>query len=447
VHEGRGPLPGWLGHVAGATIVLATLLNGAGPYTRRVGATDLDAYSAYWDQRCGPRGVKPIWLGLGRECVEPERWWPRGIGTYIRRVAPYEWPLKLVKDVVVLALILVGVTGAGRLRAAIPGPKIARAALGLAAYVTGSALLTAPRDPLMAISGIRSFTFLAVALCWAGVATPRLLLAIARWCLALMLIQCALIPWEMLDGVKDRATLWLPLRAAGTLVNPNTLGVVAVFILAFALSFEPRGRLWAAYWSAAVVLVASAGSGVGWFALVLLAAATALDRVDLSPVVKMCGLAAVGLLCVSMIADLTGRRDILFSVTDGRWNAFRDALRQDATSLLFGSSLGAGTNTAVTLGRSTLSADSTVTMLIRQIGFLGLALFIVALTQIGYRHRPTRPLLLVFLLSIAAANVMETFPANVLLGLALADGLGHARGSTESSQGPPAAAPVGCSPT
>jgi hypothetical protein len=428
-------------------IVLATLLNGAGPYARRVGATDLDAYSAYWDQRCGPRGVQPMWFGLGRECVEPERWWPRDIGTYIRRVDPYEWPLKLAKDLVVLALIVVGVPAAGGLRAAIRVPMVTRTALWLALYVTGSALLTAQRDPVMAVAGMRSFGFLAVALCWAGVATSRFLVAIARWCLALLVIQCALIPWEMLDGVKDRATLWLPLRAAGTLVNPNSLGVVAVFVLAFALSFEPRGRLRVAYWIAAVVLVASAGSGVGWFGLVLLAAATALDRVELSPIVKMFGLIAVGLMCVSMIADLTGRRDILFSVTDGRWNAFRDALRQDAASLLFGSSLGAGTNTAATLGRPALSADSTVTMLIRQIGFLGLALFVVALTQIGYGHRPARPLLLVFLLSVAAANVMETFPANVLLGLTLAGGLGRAPESTDSSQGPSPGAPVGRSLT
>lgn len=424
MNHGGATRPDWLGHAVGAALLTATVLNGLGPYARRVGAIERSSYERYWDERCGPPGVKPVWLGLGRRCVSPERWWQRSVGTYVRTVHDYEWPLKATKDVVVLTLMVFGAAwlvgqrslGVGWSRTFLP--------MALGAYVIGSSgVVLARDDPFLALAGLRSFGFLPLALLWASVVTRGCLEKVSRWCVALACVQCALIPWEVLDGIKDKATVWLPLRVAGTMVNPNTLGLVAVCMMGFALSFRPGRGSVVVLWATTLVLVACAGSGVGWFVIVIVTVARLLERVRASVLTKLLGTLALGLLCLSAISFLTGRRDILFSLVDGRLDAFREVIRQDVPALVLGNGLGAGTNAAATFGRFARPSDSTVTMLLQQGGLVGLTLFYATLVQAWYRDRTARPFFLSILVASPAANVIESFPVNLLLGLGLAASL------------------------
>src|SRR5438477_3412402 len=103
-----------LGQAVGAALVVATLLNGSCAFAKRVGLVQREDYDRYWVDRCGPQGVKPRWLGLGRECVVQRKWSPfdpvkTSLTEYVTAARRAEWPLKAVKDVVVLAMVGLGV--------------------------------------------------------------------------------------------------------------------------------------------------------------------------------------------------------------------------------------------------------------------------------------------------------------------------------------------------
>src|SRR4051812_31902076 len=101
-----------IGHAVGVLLLLATVVNGAGPYLKRLGVLERGAYDRYWRERCGPQGVKPVWWGFGRGCVatgtaaavfgQPS-WAPAPAG-----VDQGDWPLKVVKDAVLAGLLAVG---------------------------------------------------------------------------------------------------------------------------------------------------------------------------------------------------------------------------------------------------------------------------------------------------------------------------------------------------
>src|SRR5713101_10120989 len=106
-------MPRSLGHVVGAGLLAATLLNGLGAYAKRVGAIERQAYEHYWVLRCGVGGVSERWFGLGRRCAVPEplegytmRRPP--LAAYVFAVQGYEWPMKAAKDAVMLGLAGIG---------------------------------------------------------------------------------------------------------------------------------------------------------------------------------------------------------------------------------------------------------------------------------------------------------------------------------------------------
>ena len=73
------------------------------------------------------------------------------------------------------------------------------------------------------------------------------------------------------------------------------------------------------------------------------------------------------------------------------------------------------------------SADSTVTVLLTQLGITGVILFYGILVW-AYRRDPrARPVYLVFAITSLTINITEVFPVNFLLGLALAGTLSLSR--------------------
>jgi hypothetical protein len=309
-------------NILGAAILGATLLNGVGPFLRRVGLVERDAYERYWAFRCGPEGTRAAWLGIGRRCVVPEAWTlekrrQRPFTAYVLSTQPLEYPLKAAKDLVLVGAFALALTLRNCHAAfSVAWQKcwplwglllliLARAAIALAAGAG---------PPLFA--GLRSLAFLPLTLAWTPVRLP--LGRVAAWCCALALVEVALLPWDQLYGVTDRPTSWLWTRTAGTLVHPNTLGVLAVVAVGFVTSFAESRKLAALTWGAGACLVMLSASGAGWVILPLFAAAHVTSRIGLSALTKALILAAMLLFLLTGLPLVTGRYDVLLSVTEGR---------------------------------------------------------------------------------------------------------------------------------
>jgi hypothetical protein len=418
----------WIGHGVGAALFLATVLNGAAAYAKRLGLIERESYERYWAYRCGEQGTKPLVWGLGRQCVVPEAQAPverrarRHLYTaYVVAVRQYERPLKLAKDAVFLTMILLGVAFSVRRW---DGPPIEAWPLwGLLASVLVWTVVALGRGDIgLTLAGLRSFSFLPVALLWAPLASVAVLERIVYWCLALALVQCALVSGEVLWGVSSlQIGSWLRIRPAGTLVHPNTLGAFAAIVMGLGLSFSKSRTAVVLLWVAAVVLVAAAGSGLGWVTLVVLAFTRLAALLRLSAPVTVSAATALTVFCLSALSFLTGRPEVLVSATGARLEALQHAVQQDAMVLMLGQGLGIGTNAAATSFKSPeLPSDSTVAMLLRQTGLLGLALFYLGLVFAWHKDRIERPFLLAVLLSSLALSITEAFPVNAILGLALA---------------------------
>lgn len=415
----------WIGHLVGSALLIAAVLNGAGAFAKRVGVCDRTAYERYWIDRCDSKGTEPVWAGLGRRCASPG--WishpSRRSGTeYVVAVRPWEWPMKLVKDIVTLGMIGYGVLSACRRRGRGDFWR-RRWLLGLLGiHVFALAIAGAVEgEPLRVLAGLRSFGYLPVALLWAPLLSRDQLEIVASWLLALLCIQCALVPWELLYGITDRP-FFTSIRTAGTLVHPNSLGALAVSVLGFGLSYARGRRQVVLLWLVTLVLVAAAGSGIGWVALGMLAFVRVMRPVVVSPMVKVAGAIAVMALLLSTLTTLTGRPDILASVVEGRLMTLRRIAQQSPAALMLGTGIGRGTNTATTaLGQTARPLDSTVAVLVVQGGLIALILFYAALLQAWWRHRGY--VLLSILVVSFAANILETFPIGMLMGIALARSL------------------------
>jgi hypothetical protein len=424
----------WLGHALGAALVAATILNGLGPFAKRVGLIERDAYQLYWRQRCGSAGVRAVWLGLGRMCVAPEAWSPpaprqRSLAAYVFAVERYEWPLKLSKDLVLAGLVAFGLWSSLTDKSSPVTWRHVLLPAALLAYVLGWAIVDlAKGESGLALIGVRIFAFLAVTVLWRASLSAQALDTIASGCAALLFFQSALVPWEMLDGITDRPTRWFPHRVAGTLVHSNTLGVLAVTALGFGLSFSRSRRSKALLWLTALVLVVSAGSGVGWVVLSVLAVVHATGHMRLTRSTRFLGALLAALLCLCSISFLTGRPDVLHSVVAGRFVSLHRVLQQGGLAPLVGGGVGRGTNSAATaLATRGFPQDSTVTSLIEQVGIVGLVLFYAILVQAWSRARAAGVFLVSVLIASLGANVLEAFPVNALLGLGLAVAMNPAR--------------------
>jgi len=430
----------------GVALLITTLLNGAGPYLRRVGVLQASEYHAYWAAHCGPEGTTREPFGFGRRCAVTHKSVSRsemsrrerGYSGYVRQVLPGEVSLKLAKDLLVLIVI-----GAGLVR--VVHERGARASLN--AVWPGTPLLTLillsasvaalQYGSWLAAAGLRSFSFLPFAIAAVVLGLPRGIDRVGTATTMLLFAQLALVVPELLYGLplgRELPFLNLPPRMAGTLVLPNTLGVFAVASFAFAVAFGGRHWRWASALAATILLASAAGSATGFLALLALFGSVALKRADATrrpALLAILVLAAI--LLVALLPVIVSRPDLFDSLwsSEGRLSRFDRAFSDHWLAALFGRGLGVATNTSVNLslplGKASPldagalgSADSTVTMLVAEMGLVGLALFYGMFLWAGWRDSVARAFYLVVLVASLTINVTEVFPVNLLLGLALA---------------------------
>lgn len=422
-----------------AALVLATIGNGATPLLKRVGVMDHEQYETYWRVHCGERGAAFRPLGLGRRCVDAE---PGPLEPqHYQRDAPYfrfvfdvergDVPLKLGKDLF-LSMFVLGSLGLVALGWTVLPGSGAWPLWALSLLVGIQTVLSFSSEPwYRTLLIFRGITFLAVALLGAWMTSARSLQIMARALVIVSVIQAAIVPLESVWGLPISGyamALSLPNRLAGTLVNPNTLGVLAAVAVALAEAFEPENVWRRAAWVTGVVLVASAGSATGW--IVLAALAVHRESVPLASPKSRAALGAAAIALMVALPHVVGRPDVYDSLVGagGRLGALREAL---ARGTLW---RGEGLVTAAPYrdlepqsllslaGASPAGNDSTLILFIHQFGIVAALLFYVALAVAWRRDVAVRPLLLALALGSLTLNMAFAFPLNFLLGLALARG-------------------------
>lgn len=432
-------------------LVLAALANGAGPYLKRTGLIDKDAYRIYWAVHCGFLGSSGAAV-RERQCHElttPAEIRQHALPSsgdvvdtsfrYVYEVTPAERPLKLAKDVL---LVLLCAAGAWRLltgRLKFPPWRESWPLVVLAAYA-GIALAASVtlNGPIVGAAGLRLLLVFGAGLL--GAAAARHMAAFAVAVALLLGVQLVLAPFEMFRSVHvfhEWSPLFLARRVTGTMVQPNSLGVFAAAAMAFCYSFLPSRatRLPLAAATLAVVLLSGSGTGLVCAAL---AAVTifVLRRPPGRRLVAAVGAAVgVALVIAVVLPVLSGRADIFDSVASGRLDTLRAALLdRSAWDLFFGSGPGVNTNLALSLqaagspaggstGPAPAPTDSALTGLLIQIGLLGTGLFYATLAWAARRDPRARPFYAVIALCTLTINVTELFPVNFLLGIAWAHSL------------------------
>jgi hypothetical protein len=250
---------------------------------------------------------------------------------------------------------------------------------------------------------------------------------VSRALVILCVLEAVLVPVELMWGIPisgySRA-LSLPNRVAGTLVKPNTLGILAAATVGMAESFESTRKWRRLAWGTGLVLVATTGSGTGWVLLFCLAVYRRRSWFMASGRVTLFVLAAV---LVLVLPTLVGRPGLFESVvgTAGRLGALRDALAT-RSGLWTGRGLGAPPPVRNADADTRLASlqprgeDSTLTSFIKELGLPAAALLYLALAFAWARDTSGRALLLTLGLGSLTLNLSYAFPMNFLLGLALA---------------------------
>jgi hypothetical protein len=434
------PLPKMLA----LALIVAVLCNGAAFYLKRTGLIDPASYRAYWTAHCWElsetagaqterqcsKFTSPAELARRSQLPDESA---EGTYGYLYESTPAERPLKLVKDlfwVVLIALCL---------KAPLPHWRRIRPLGALAVYCAVAFVLSIPvNGALIAVAGLRSFLFLFLALF--GQWLVAHLAVFARAVGALLIVQALLIPLELFRGVHlfhEWTSLSLASRIAGTLVQPNSMGVFAVAALAFYYCFSPRKSWLVPLGLVALALVFLSGSGTGLVCAALALFVIARERVHgkwkmVWTVAGGLGVAAI----VLMLPDLTGREDVFDSLwaSGGRLAALHAALfERGLAEVVFGSGLGVNTNAALNLAAGSgldglahtsltgaVPTDSTLTGLLIQIGVVGTLIFYAAFLWAALRDSLARPFYCIVALCTLTINVTELFPVNVLLGMAWA---------------------------
>lgn len=429
------------------SLFFAVLANGASSYLKRVGLLDHRNYEMFVGSYCGAQGDGEAKSSLILPCkcmqdpamaegtvpgVAAEK--PLLSRRYVYDTMGYERVLKVFKDAlfagfVILSLFLVTVR-----KVRLPGLAATSPIVLLAVSVgVGFLISVALWGIVFASLGLRSFAFLAVAFVGGWAASKMQSFA---WCAAsMLLIQTLLVGLEFVFGIPLR---FCPnsFRGAGTMVLSNSLGVFAVVALAFYRSFSAtRSYFWLLVAMVAILLLAS-GSGTGLFALLGLLGMLVLGNMTgFRKVVMAVALLVLGNILTVKLPELTHRPDIYNSVlaSDGRVGRFGQLLQAtSATDLLVGRGVGFGTNTALNNSNTVpaplppgadgekFAADSTVTVLLTQLGAIGILLFYGTLGWAFLRDRLARPTYAVIAITSLAINITEVFPVNFLLGLTLA---------------------------
>jgi hypothetical protein len=242
------------------------------------------------------------------------------------------------------------------------------------------------------------------------------------------------------DGSAPPLTaMAVPTRLVGSFIHPNSLGVAALVLLAFVLSYRrPRAGLpglWVV--SLTCLLLARSATGLlGWLALLVWFAGRQLRPwvqglarpgrwpVTARPLALVLSM-AMALLFIWAFPALLGRPDLWRSPL-GRWQALLDGMAvAGPLQWMFGQGLAANSNQLLSLlgpqaALHPAPSDGMPVLLLLQSGLFGVVGFYGLLLWAWRRDQEGRPFLLAVLLSSLTLNITELFPINLLLGLSLA---------------------------
>lgn len=222
-------------------------------------------------------------------------------------------------------------------------------------------------------------------------------------------------------------TTLLGSRVYGTFNNPNTLAAsfaVITFIVLFLGRLSLRVR--AGVVTLGIVGQLMAGSRAGVVATVLVFVTYLWRR---SRCLETRAMVVIGTILLTAplylgLSTLSGREDVGEPLDDPRIQIFVEQIEMmRPVELLFGRGLGVGTNTLNSLARNREDVqhlvsilDSTITALVVQIGFVGLAAFLFTLVALSARCGYAGWVLfgLVFVLGINV-NWLEFYPVNLMV--------------------------------
>uniref|UniRef100_UPI0017BBD573 hypothetical protein n=1 Tax=Ramlibacter sp. TaxID=1917967 RepID=UPI0017BBD573 len=254
-------------------LLLAAIGNGAGAYLKRIGVLDREAYKAFWAVRCAipdraeqrPCLVYTTPAEIAARAAQPPMDAADAAYRHVYRPGPVERVLKLAKDAFWLLLLATAAWTFAAARGGPPGPRRAAPLLLFALDALAALLVSLPvNGVLVALAGARGMLFLPLALAGRGLVHHIGVFALGAS--ALLVVQAALVPFELWRGLHifHEWSPWdLARRAAGTLVQPNSLGVFTVCALAFHFCFAPRRAGFAWLLALGGVLVVASASGTG----------------------------------------------------------------------------------------------------------------------------------------------------------------------------------------
>lgn len=289
------------------------------------------------------------------------------------------------------------------------------------------------------IFGLWFFSFLFIGLLGAEFATNHFMAVIADGLAILLLLQLLLTPFELFFGmpIHDHLLGYTGLagRAAGTIIMPNTLGILTVIILVFydAFSANPTTHYRWVLFIAAGLVVFFSGSGTGFACLAVIVGKWAMPLIAGSKWRITVFISVLFLSTAALMPLASSRLDVYDSIR-GRLREFgHQLISYSPRELLIGKAMGSGTNLAFLQAQKGIaenrlpitSAESMPAALLAQTGFTGIILFYGMLIFIFIKASRIRLLILVFFLTSLTAKITEIFPVCVVMGLVLANALSH----------------------
>ncbi|WP_040881877.1 hypothetical protein [Mariprofundus ferrooxydans] len=409
-------------------LLLSAVLNGAAFWLKRVGWYEPQLHQYYMNN---------FSVGLGHQWTDEERKQLSDFTHNIYQSVGNERLLKLCKALWIGAFLIISLLLLWRL----PDLPVRKPPWPLALMITvtaiGSVVSLIQFGPAMLLGGMRFFSFLIIATVGYWAVQQKSLHFLAQCLLLFLLFQVLLVPTEIHHGVHLFGT-YFGARAAGTMLQPSSLGLMAVIGFIFYLQFSSYRMLAVPAFIATAILVVYSQSAAALLLLLIILSAKAYF---LLAVRYRVGLLLWGgtafILFIIMLPGIVQRPDVYDSLW-GRLFTFEGYLSglPDVQTLLFGQGLGAGTNAAlnimmnwqggfqeVKISSKLFTADSTPLALLAQVGIVGVIAFYLLLAYAAWRDAKAAPLYLAISIASLTTIVTELFPVNVILGLLLARSL------------------------
>jgi len=415
-------------------LFIVTVLNGSVFWLKRVGLVDQEhyAYTQSYMTSFDPASDPPTAEEVARVNALIDKFYQTDRGEFVFKLLKEIWIALFIS----LSVLFVFKYGREN-NFLLSGPLL----LLMAPLLMSLSLSAIRLGPLYALAGARYFSFLFIICLGAWAAGSRQLNVFAKGVLLFLLLQLYLIPYEFANGLRMFGARFFGQdygdRVVGTMLQPSSLGLMAVLGLAFYIRFAKHDRSLISMLIISAILVFFSASAMALMLLFLLLLFELHKRTDLqfSTRIRVGGMVGVFLL-ILILPTLSGRWDIM----DSLWGrlllmiTFLDGL--SLKEFIFGQGMGVGTNSILSLaalypaamssgdinGLSFIS-DSTPVALIAQVGLVGLMLFYGLLAYAANRDPESALFYILVSIGSATTNLSELFPVNIMLGLVLAHSL------------------------